>query len=92
MFISLLIKNKTVLYTGATNNLKLRLQQHQQKLNTNSFTARYNVHYLLYYEHFGWIQKAIAREKEIKLLKREKKINLIKENNYNMKFLNYLFE
>ena len=92
MFISLLIKNKTVIYTGATNNLKLRLQQHQQKLNTNSFTARYNVHYLLYYEHFGWIQKAIAREKEIKLLKREKKINLIKENNYNMKFLNYLFE
>lgn len=85
-------KNKTVLYTGVTNNLKLRLQQHQQKINPKSFTAKYNLHYLIYFEHFGWIQQAIAREKEIKLLSREKKLNLIKETNPNLNFLNHFFE
>ena len=85
-------KNKTVLYTGVTNNLRLRLHQHATKHNPKSFTAKYNVHYLVYYEHFGWIQQAIAREKEIKNLTRQKKLNIIKENNPSMKFLNYLFE
>ena len=85
-------KHKTVLYTGVTNNLKLRLQQHQQKKNPKSFTAKYNVHYLLHYEHFGWIQEAIAREKEIKNLTRKKKLNLIQEQNTNMEFLNHFFE
>lgn len=36
-------KAKTVLYIGVTNNLNLRLQQHKEKLNLNSFTAKYNV-------------------------------------------------
>ncbi|QTD38176.1 GIY-YIG nuclease family protein [Polaribacter batillariae] len=85
-------KYKTVLYTGVTNNLKLRLQQHKEKLNPKSFTSKYNVHYLLYFEHFGWIQQAIAREKEIKNLLRKKKINLIKEKNPKMEFLNHYFE
>jgi putative endonuclease len=85
-------KNKTVLYTGVTNNLKLRLEQHRQKINTKSFTAKYNLQYLLHYQHFGWIQQAIAREKEIKNLTRQKKVNLILENNPKMEFLNYLFE
>lgn len=82
-------KNKTVLYTGVTNNLKRRLKEHKEKLNSRSFSARYNVCYLLYYEHFGWIQLAIAREKEIKNLTREKKENLIKTTNPNIQFINY---
>jgi len=85
-------KHKTVLYTGVTNNLKLRLQQHQQKKNPKSFTAKYNAHYLLHFEHFGWIQEAIAREKEIKNLTREKKLNIIQEKNPKMDFLNHYFE
>lgn len=85
-------KNKKVLYTGVTNNLKLRLQQHKSKFNPNSFTSKYNTYYLIYFEHFGWIQEAIAREKEIKNLLRIKKLNLILEQNPNMDFLNYLFE
>ena len=84
-------KNKTVLYTGVTNNLKLRLQQHQLKHNPKSFTAKYNVFYLVFYQHFGWIQKAIAREKEIKNLTRAKKEQLIKAQNPNWEFLNHLF-
>lgn len=84
-------KAKTVLYTGVTNNLKRRLQEHNEKLNTNSFTAKYNLNYLIYYEKFGWIQQAIAREKEIKLLRRDLKLELIKEYNPNMEFLNNRF-
>ncbi len=84
-------KAKTVLYTGVTNNLRRRLDEHKEKLNSTSFTARYNVEFLIYYEHFGWIQQAIAREKEIKLLRRDLKLNLIKEFNPNTEFLNKRF-
>ena len=48
-------KAKTVLYTGVTNNLEIRLQQHSESLNANSFIAKYNVHYLLYFKKFTWI-------------------------------------
>ncbi len=85
-------KNRTVLYTGVTNNLKLRLQQHEEKLNPNNFTARYNTHFLIYYEKFTWIQLAIAREKQIKNLSRERKLNLIKEINPDLEFWNYHFK
>lgn len=85
-------KTKTVLYIGVANNLKLRLQQHSEKLNVNSFTAKYNVQFLLYYEKFTWIQLAIDREKELKGWKRERKMELIKSLNPEFKFLNYLFE
>ncbi len=67
-------KAKTVLYTGVTNNLKRRLQEHNEKLNPNSFTAKYNLNYLIYYEKYAWIQQAIAREKEIKLLRKDLKL------------------
>ena len=84
-------KAKTVLYTGVTNNLKRRLEEHNEKLNPNSFSAKYNLIYLIYYEKYGWIQQAIAREKEIKLLRRDLKLELIKEFNPNMEFLNNRF-
>ncbi|WP_445714477.1 GIY-YIG nuclease family protein [Flavobacterium sp.] len=84
-------KAKTVLYTGVTNNLRRRLEEHNEKLNPNSFTAKYNLNYLIYCEKYGWIQQAIAREKEIKLLIRELKLELIKEFNPNMEFLNKRF-
>ena len=82
-------KTKTVLYTGITNNLKRRLQEHQE--GKSNFTSRYNVQYLLYYERFGWINKAIAREKEIKGWSRKRKEMLINESNPDWKFLNNLF-
>ena len=84
-------KAKTVLYTGVTNNLKRRLEEHNEKLNTKSFTAKYNLNYLIYYEKYGWIQQAIAREKEIKLLRRDLKLELIKEFNPNIEILNNQF-
>ena len=44
--------NKSVLYIGVTNNLKRRLIEHKSNFNPKSFTSRYNVHFLLYYEKF----------------------------------------
>ena len=85
-------KNRTVLYTGVTNNLKLQLHQHETKLNPNSFTTRYNSHFLIYFEKISWIQLALEREKEIKNLSREKKLNLIKEINSDLEFWNYHFK
>ncbi|AWK02944.1 endonuclease [Flavobacterium crocinum] len=87
-------RHKTVLYIGVTNNLRLRLKQHKENIssNNNTFAAKYNAQYLLYYEKFTWIQEAIAREKEIKGWIRDKKIELIKTINPDLDFLDYLFE
>lgn len=82
-------KNRTVLYTGVTNNLKLRLQQHKSKLNPNSFTSRYNSYFLIYFEKFSWIQLAIEREKEIKNLSGEIKFN--KRNKSSFRILEFSF-
>ncbi len=84
-------KNRTVLYTGVTNNLYKRLQQHKTRSDPKSFTAKYNVEFLVYYEKFGWIHEAIEREKEIKNLSRIKKLELIRIQNPNMDVLDNLF-
>ena len=81
--------NKTVLYTGVTNHLKKRIIEHYQSRGENiTFSGRYRTFYLLYFEVFRYIDKAIKREKEIKGWRREKKINLIKTKNPSMEFLN----
>lgn len=87
-------KAKTVLYTGVTNHLKIRLSQHKNYIITGNqtFASKYNVQYLLYFEKFTWIQEAIAREKEIKGWRKQKKLNLIKTINPELNFLNHLFE
>ena len=84
-------KHKTVLYTGVTSNIRQRLKEHIEKAYPNSFTSKYNVYYLIYFEKFGWIQEAIAREKEIKNLNRAKKEKLINEFNPKWLFLNDKF-
>jgi len=81
-------KIKTVLYIGVTNNLKERLYSHKNpEANSNVFTAKYNVFYLIYYEYFSDINQAIAREKQIKGWRRSKKEILIKSVNPNFEFL-----
>ncbi|HED08783.1 MAG TPA: GIY-YIG nuclease family protein [Ignavibacteria bacterium] len=74
-------KNNTVLYTGVTTNLRNRIWQHKNKEFPGSFTAKYNVDKLVYYEYFHFIEEAYAREKQIKSWKREKKIKLINDCN-----------
>ncbi len=71
----------TVLYTGVTNDLERRYQEHKQK-KLEGFTKKYNVNKLVYFEVFDNIEKAIAREKQIKGYIRAKKISLI--NSFNI--------
>lgn len=86
-------KNKTVLYTGMTNNLQKRLEQHHESIvmKSKSFVARYKCKHLLYYEKYTWVHEAIAREKEIKGWLRIKKLDLIRAMNPNMNFLEEQF-
>ncbi|MBP6430701.1 MAG: GIY-YIG nuclease family protein [Ferruginibacter sp.] len=83
--------NKTVLYIGVTNDLEQRLIEHFIDSNnplSNKFTAKYKAIYLVYYESYNYVNDAIAREKEIKKWRREKKDNLIDTINPNRDFLN----
>lgn len=80
---------KTVLYTGMTNSLQQRVIEHYLNQNDETkFTGKYKAFYLLYYESHKYVNDAIAREKEIKGWRREKKIALIKTMNTELKFLN----
>jgi putative endonuclease len=81
---------KTVLYVGVTNNLEQRIIEHYlDRGNTKTFTGKYDVFYLLYYECTPYINNAIAREKEIKGWSRRKKEALINSFNPHWNFLNY---
>jgi len=74
-------KNNTSLYTGVTSNLINRLIEHKDKKYARSFSAKYNLDKLVYYEIFDSISSAIEREKQIKAGSRAKKIRLIESNN-----------
>ena len=56
-------KSHNVFYTGVTNNLLNRNYQHKNRENRLSFTAKYNVNKLVYYETFSDVRDAITREK-----------------------------
>ena len=82
-------KNKTVLYTGITNDLKGRLYEHTHPLPfSKAFTARYQCFFLVYYEHYMDVNLAIMREKQIKGYSRLKKEKLIHNLNKDWTFLN----
>ena len=68
------------LYTGVTNDLPRRLIEHREGF-VPGFTWKYNIFRLVHFEAFGNIRSAIAREKEIKAWRREKKIWLIERQN-----------
>ena len=80
-FVYILASHKNgTLYTGVSSDLIGRVYQHKNNL-VPSFTSRYGIHKLVYYEVFEDIYEAISREKQIKNLLRKKKIALIEKNN-----------
>lgn len=79
--------DNTVLYTGVTSDLGKRVKEHQTGKFSNSFTDRYNVFKLVYYEKFMSIEDAIYREKQIKAGSRKNKIELINRLNPDWKNL-----
>jgi putative endonuclease len=74
-------KSRTTLYVGVTTDLPTRLWEHKTKRYPKSFTARYNVNLLVYYEGFDGIVEAIEREKYIKGKSRKWKEELINKMN-----------
>ena len=68
--------NHRVLYIGVTNDLSWRLYEHKNKL-VKGFTEKYNVNKLVYFEETNDVRSALAREKEIKKWRREKKDALV---------------
>lgn len=81
---------KTVLYTGVTNNLMRRLEEHKFAAHTSqqeSFCGKYKTYHLLFAECFQQVNDAIANEKRIKGWRRDKKIALINQHNPNWDFL-----
>lgn len=70
-----------VIYVGMTNNLPRRIYEHKNHLLSDSFTARYRVDRLVYYEVAPTAEAAIAREKQIKGWNRERKNKLIENMN-----------
>lgn len=72
--------NESTFYIGVTSDLQTRLYQHKNKL-IKSFSQKYNLSKLVYYETTDSIESAITREKQLKNWHRQWKINLIKEFN-----------
>ena len=79
-FAYILASKSGVLYIGVTNDLARRMFEHRHKL-VAGFTGKYNVNRLVYFESFGDVRHAIAREEQLKGWRREKKVALIESAN-----------
>jgi len=81
MYVYILTNYKnTVLYVGVTGDLVQRIWQHKNKV-VKSFSSRYNLEKLVYYEIYADAETAIKREKTLKLFRRQKKLDLITQYN-----------
>ena len=71
----------TVVYTGVTKDLIRRVYEHKHNLDSTSFTAKYEVHKLVYFEETSSSYAAISREKQIKSWNRKRKNELVESMN-----------
>ena len=69
------------IYTGVTNDLVRRVYEHRHEADPKSFSARYKVHKLVYFEQTTDVRAALEREKQIKSWKRAKKNQLVESVN-----------
>ena len=75
-------KNSTTLYVGSTNDIVKRVLEHKEKTNIKSFTARYNLNKLVYYEVVHqMIGDAVGREQQLKSGSRATKIKFVESMN-----------
>ncbi|MGD0975724.1 MAG: GIY-YIG nuclease family protein [Candidatus Korobacteraceae bacterium] len=79
-YVYILASRSRNLYVGVTGDLDRRIFEHKRKL-LRGFASRYNIDRLVYYEIYDKVVRAIAREKELKSWRRERKIALIEREN-----------
>ncbi len=79
-FVYIMTNHSGTLYTGVTNDLTRRVYEHETQAG-GSFTRKYRMHKLLYFQETGDILSAIEREKQIKGWRRSRKLELIKSQN-----------
>ena len=80
-YVYILCGDSKRIYIGVTTDIEHRMWQHKNYISPESFSARYDIHRLVYLERFSDINEAIAREKQLKRWSRIKKIRLIVANN-----------
>ena len=81
-FVYLMASQSRTLYIGMTNNIRRRVQQHRDGT-VAGFTSTYKISRLVHVERYGDVNGAIAREKQVKRWRRDKKIALIQGENPN---------
>jgi putative endonuclease len=79
-FTYIVASRSLILYVGVTGNLQKRVFEHKRKMH-KGFSASYNCDRLVWFERFGDVGNAIAREKQLKGWRREKKITLVTRTN-----------
>lgn len=84
--------NNSTLYVGFTSDIHSRIKEHKDKRYPNSFSAKYNLNKLIYFESFQMIEDAIGSEKQIKAGSRANKLSLIDSMNPEWKDLYFDIE
>jgi putative endonuclease len=79
-FVYLIASRSRTLYCGVTSDVETRVKQHRNGT-FGGFTSQYKCTRLAWFERFVSVDNAIAREKEIKGWRREKKVALIEVEN-----------
>ena len=79
-YVYIMASRTHVFYVGMTNSIVRRVREHKEGTH-DGFTAQYKVNRLVWYESWHYVKNAIAREKQIKPWRREKKIWLIESMN-----------
>lgn len=80
-YVYIMASLQRALYVGVTSDLEKRVSEHKTRVYPNSFTGKYNITRLVHIEEFDEPEQAIAREKELKGWRREKKVRLIQQDN-----------
>jgi putative endonuclease len=76
-YVYIMANSRRTLYIGVTTRLAARIREHKEAIDPNSFTARYKIKSLVYYECYESVLRAIARETELKGWLRVRKIQLV---------------